>query len=191
MFGEMLGLWCAQVWHDQGKPEAPQLVELGPGRGTLMADALRAAEAWCRNSCDGLEVVLVEASPALREMQAETLQGLRRADSLDARSFDDALTDRPLFLLANEFFDALPIRQYVKTERGWCERMVVLEGRRAGFRAGAAVAARRRAFPPDRAGAPDGGVYEVSPAATRSGRRNRARRSPRQGGAALIARLWL
>ena len=70
-----------------------------------------------------LEVVLVEASPALREMQADKLRGVG-ADVPGSRSSTTVLADRPLFLVANEFFDALPVRQYVKTERGWCERMV-------------------------------------------------------------------
>ena len=100
-------------------------MELGPGRGTLMADALRAAQAWRRNFCDELEVVLVEASPVLREMQQRKTERQRRARSAGPTHFDDSADDRPLFLIANEFFDALPIRQYVKTERGWCERMVV------------------------------------------------------------------
>ena len=78
MFGEMLGLWCVQVWHDQGQPKQKRLVELGPGRGTLMADALRAAKA-APEFLVGLEVVLIEASPVLREAQA---QGKRVSDHL-------------------------------------------------------------------------------------------------------------
>ena len=84
MFGEMLGLWLAQVWHDQGKPKRPRLVELGPGRGTLMADALRALK-LVPEFRDALEVVLVEASPALRKVQAETPARLRRDRALDRR----------------------------------------------------------------------------------------------------------
>ena len=123
MFGEMLGLWCVQVWHDQGQPKSKRLVELGPGRGTMMADALRAAKA-APEFLRGLEVVLVEASPALQKLQADKLKD-SGVSIRWAPHFDDSLADRPLFLLANEFFDALPVRQYIKTERGWCERMVV------------------------------------------------------------------
>jgi len=94
VFGEMLGLWCVQVWHDQGRPKRARLVELGPGRGTLMADALRAAR-LAPEFLDGLDIVLVEASPALRAIQEETLKdlGVRWTDR-----FDSQLGDRPLFL---------------------------------------------------------------------------------------------
>ena len=101
----------------------------------MMADALRAAKV-APEFLLGLEVVLVEASPALQKAQAEKLKDSGAAIRW-ATHFDDSLADRPLFLLANEFFDAMPVRQYVKTERGWCERMVVTQRRRAGFRAGA------------------------------------------------------
>ena len=108
-----------------------------------------------------------------------------------------ALADRPLFLVANEFFDALPIRQYVKTERGWCERMVTATGRRARISRWRRVPAPAASIPPDRAGAPEGGVYEISPAAHRAGRRDRPRDRARRAAAALIVdygydapRLW-
>ena len=146
MFGEMLGLWCVQVWHDQGQPKHKRLVELGPGRGTMMADVLRAAKV-APELLVGLEVVLVEASPVLQQAQAEKLKDSGAAIRW-ATHFDDSLADRPLLLLANEFFDALPVRQYVKTERGWCERMVVAQRRRAGFRAGADAARRLPRFRP-------------------------------------------
>jgi len=163
MFGEMLGLWCVQVWHDQGQPKQKRLVELGPGRGTLMADALRAAKA-APEFLVGLEVVLIEASPVLREAQAEKLKDSGVAIRWVSH-FDDSLGDRPLFLLANEFFDALPVRQYVKTETGWRERMVVAKAEALEF-ALAPVPTPAAMIPASRAAAPDGGVYEVSPAAT-------------------------
>jgi len=156
VFGELLGLWCVQVWHDQGRPKRARLVELGPGRGTLMADALRAAR-LAPEFLDGLDIVLVEASPALRAIQEETLKGLgvRWTDR-----FDSQLSDRPLFLIANEFFDALPIRQYVKTARGWRERMVTLANGKLDF-ALTPVAVPDAFIPASRADAPDGAVYEV------------------------------
>ena len=122
MFGEMVGLWLVQAWADQGCPQNPRLVELGPGRGTMMADILRAAAVAPEFLAD-LEVVMIEASPVLQALQADKLRGSGADVSWQAQ-FDDSLSDRPLFLVANEFFDALPVRQYVKTERGWCERMV-------------------------------------------------------------------
>jgi SAM-dependent MidA family methyltransferase len=163
MFGEMIGLWLVQAWSDQGCPKNPRLVELGPGRGSLMADILRTAKVAPEFLAD-LEVVLIEASPALQQVQADRLRGLG-ADVSWAAQFDDSLRDRPLFLIANEFFDALPVRQYVKTARGWCERMVTVLNGELAF-ALAPVPVPPATIPPDRENAPDGGVYESSPAAT-------------------------
>jgi NADH dehydrogenase [ubiquinone] 1 alpha subcomplex assembly factor 7 len=182
MFGEMAGLWLVQAWADQGSPKNPRLVELGPGRGTLMADILRVAQVAPDFVAD-LEVVMVEASPALQEIQAEKLRGLGADVSWQAQ-FDDSLTDRPLFLVANEFFDALPLRQYVKTERGWCERMVTVANGDLAF-ALAPVPVPSSAIPADRADAPDGGVYEASPAATALAE-DIARTITAKGGAALM-----
>ena len=153
MFGELVGLWVVQCWRNSGSPSPARLVELGPGRGTLMADALRAVRV-APEFLDAVEIVLVEASPVLRQMQHEKVPGARWLDHFDP----DVLSDRPLFLIANEFFDALPIRQYVKTERGWCERMVTAEGGELAF----ALAPVASAL--DVGEAKDGAVYETSPA---------------------------
>lgn len=114
MFGEMIGLALAQAWIDQGRPEAPTLAEFGPGRGTLMADILRACA-----KVPGFRprVVLLEASPTLRAAQNAKLNGY------DVTWIDtpDALPDAPLFWVANEFFDALPIRQFQRCAQGWRE----------------------------------------------------------------------
>ncbi len=161
MFGEMVGLWLVQAWADQGCPKNPRLVELGPGRGTLMADILRAAAVAPEFLAD-LDVVMIEASPVLQEIQADKLRG-SGADISWQTQFDDSLADRPLFLVANEFFDALPVRQYVKTPRGWCERMVTaLDGELQ--LAVAPIPVPRPTIPENREAAPDGGVYEISPA---------------------------
>lgn len=119
MFGELCGLALAQAWMDQGRPAPFTLAEPGPGRGTLMADMLRAI-AVAPGMRDAAEVCLIEASPFLRKVQAERLGSPRHLDALDE------LPDNPLFLIANEFADALPIRQYQMTEDGWRERMVGL-----------------------------------------------------------------
>ncbi len=182
MFGEMIGLWLVQAWSDQGCPKNPRLVELGPGRGTLMSDLLRTAAVAPEFLAD-LEVVLVEASPALQQVQADKLRGLGADISWQAQ-FDDRLCDRPLFLVANEFFDALPVRQYVKTERGWCERMVTALNGELTF-ALAPVPAPRSVIPAAYENAPDGGVYETSPAAAALAE-DIARTIAARGGAALI-----
>jgi len=161
-FGELCGLWVVQSWHDQGRPDRPRLVELGPGRGTLMADALRAIAAAAPEFLPQAEIILVETSPALEALQRDKLKTFAADVAWQAR-FDDSLGDRALYLLANEFFDCLPIRQFVKTGRGWCERMVTLENGGLAF-ALAPLAADPFFFPPDRVGAPQGGVYEIAPA---------------------------
>ena len=162
MFGEMIGLWLVQAWADQGCPKNPRLVELGPGRGTLMADMLRAASVEPDFIAD-LDVVLVEASPVLQALQAEKLRGCGADVSWQAQ-FDNSLSDRPLFLVANEFFDALPVRQYVRTPRGWNERMVTTLDGELNFTL-APVPVPLPAIPASREAAPEGGVYEHSPAA--------------------------
>ncbi|MFC2970111.1 class I SAM-dependent methyltransferase [Acidimangrovimonas pyrenivorans] len=121
MFGEMVGLCLAQSWLDQGAPAPFVLAELGPGRGTLMADALRATKG-VPGFHAALSVHLVEASPVLRKAQRAALEG-------HAVTWHDTiatLPEAPLFLVANEFFDALPIRQFLRDETGWRERMVGL-----------------------------------------------------------------
>ena len=119
MFGELIGLSLAQSWLDQGAPSPFTLAELGPGRGTLMADILRAT-ARVPGFQAAAQVTLVEASPSLRDVQRETLRG---AEVTWAESAAD-LPDAPLFLVANEFFDALPIRQFIRQGAGWAERRV-------------------------------------------------------------------
>ena len=118
MFGELIGAWAAAVLSMMARGERPCLVELGPGRGTLMADAMRALRAAGAN----VDLHLVETSPSLRRIQAERL--------IDAApTFHDSvasLPDAPMLVIANEFFDALPARQFVQTGRGWCERRVGL-----------------------------------------------------------------
>jgi NADH dehydrogenase [ubiquinone] 1 alpha subcomplex assembly factor 7 len=120
MFGELVGLWCADLWLRAGSPDVAW-VELGPGRGTLAADAVRAmAKAGLAPP-----VHFVETSPTLRVAQTARVPGAVHHDSIASLP-----ADRPLIVVANEFFDALPIRQLVRTADGWGERMVgVANGR--------------------------------------------------------------
>jgi NADH dehydrogenase [ubiquinone] 1 alpha subcomplex assembly factor 7 len=122
MFGELIGLWAIETWERLGAPERVRLVEVGPGDGTLMADALRAAR-LAPAFLQAVDVVLIEPSPPLRAAQARML-----ADS-DAHprwvsGLDKVETDAPVILIANEVLDCLPARQFVKTEDGWAERRV-------------------------------------------------------------------
>lgn len=123
MFGELIGLCLAQSWLDQGRPSPFTLGELGPGRGTLMADALRATRT-IPGFHAAAQIFLIEASPKLRKVQAATLSDYT-PQWLDTTS---TLPDQPLFVIANEFFDALPIRQFQRDGDGWRERVVGVEG---------------------------------------------------------------
>ena len=125
MFGEMVGLWAASVWQAMGAPAALRLIELGPGRGTLMADVLRAAKV-VPGFPAALSVHLVETSPVLREVQSRTLAG--KAEPVWHDTIASAL-DGPAIVLANEFLDALPLDQFVMTPQGWRERLVGLDER--------------------------------------------------------------
>ena len=129
IFGELCGLALAQAWMDQGRPAPFTLAEPGPGRGTLMADMLRAIRAVPGMS-DAAEVALIEASPFLRQVQKDRLGAIRHLDHVEE------LPDKPLFLIANEFFDALPIRQFQRLDDGWAERVV--SGDENGLRMGLA-----------------------------------------------------
>jgi NADH dehydrogenase [ubiquinone] 1 alpha subcomplex assembly factor 7 len=123
MFGELIGLWLAQVWLDQGAPEDAVLLELGPGRGTLMADALRATRT-VPGFRAAMRLHLIEASPHLREVQGRTL-GAHDPIFHDTL---DTVPEKPLFAIANEFFDALPIRQFQRAEgKLWHERVVGID----------------------------------------------------------------
>jgi NADH dehydrogenase [ubiquinone] 1 alpha subcomplex assembly factor 7 len=177
MFGELIGLWMLEVWHALGRPHPCRLVELGPGRGTLMADLLRATK-LLPDFRAAATVHLVETSPALRQRQQATL-----ASSGATLAWHDRLEDvpaGPLLLVANEFFDALPIRQFVATERGWCERLVGIEGDRLIF--GLRSEPERPLGNPLRLG----DVLEW-PAASVAMVRELSGRIARDGGAALVA----
>ena len=117
-FGEILGLWAAIVWQSMGRPANPILAEAGPGRGTLMQDALRAITRMVPDFAATLHVHFVETSPALRATQATHVPNAIWHDSLSD------LPAGPLILLANEFLDALPIRQFVRRGPVWTERFV-------------------------------------------------------------------
>ena len=129
MFGELIGLTLAQVWMDQGQPAKIALAELGPGRGTLMADILRTAKA-VPSFAQACEIHLIEASPKLREVQAATLSA---HTPIWHDHVDQLPSDLPLYAIANEFFDALPIRQMVRDGERWRERQIGLENDALAF----------------------------------------------------------
>jgi NADH dehydrogenase [ubiquinone] 1 alpha subcomplex assembly factor 7 len=177
VFGELLGAWAADYWQRMGAPDPVRLVELGPGRGTLMADLLRAMRRVPRFHA-AAKLHLIEQSPVLRRMQADKL-------ATHTPQFHDdlsAVPAGPMLLIANEFFDALPIRQFEQQDGYWYERLVGLDGKGLTMRLAAQpsfeipMTARRE---------DDGKVCALSPAneqiATAIGARLQ-----RDGGAALI-----
>lgn len=170
MFGELCGLALAQAWIDQGRPAPFTLAEAGPGRGTMMADMLRAIRV-VPGMANAAQVALIEASPHLRQIQRDRLGPVRHLDHVGD------MPDKPLFLVANEFFDALPIRQYQRVEGGWAERVVGLSdgGLRLGL--GPAVQLSRDGRPGD--------VVEDCPAAPAMVEAI-ARRIAARGGAAIL-----
>ena len=124
MFGELIGLWTASVWLQLGAPDGVHVVELGPGRGTLMADALRAARV-VPGFAAAARIDLVETSPLLRQRQKTTLETF--ADRIAWHQHFADISGAPLIVIANEFFDALPVHQAIRTPDGWHERMVGLD----------------------------------------------------------------
>ncbi len=172
MFGEMIGLWCADLWARSGA-EIVHYVELGPGRGTLAADALRALASQRRHP----HVHFVETSPVLREQQRQ-----RVPNAIWHSAIETLPTDAPLLIIANEFFDALPYHQYIKTYSGWRERMVALDG--DGFRAVPGDKPTEKKVPEHLHDAVAGSIYETSPDGL-SVARALAGQVARQGGALL------
>ncbi|MBA3942517.1 MAG: methyltransferase [Sphingopyxis sp.] len=173
MFGEMVGVWIADLWSRAGSPVF-RYVELGPGRGTLAADALRV---MARFQCVPAGIHFVETSPTLRAEQLARLPGAEHHDEVDALP-DDA----SLVIVANEFFDALPVHQYIRAAEGWRERMVVRAGGAPAPVAGDVPA--DEAVPASLRAKPEGTIVETAPVSAAIMQRC-AFRLARQGGAML------
>ncbi|HEX4737764.1 MAG TPA: SAM-dependent methyltransferase [Allosphingosinicella sp.] len=173
MFGELVGLCLADGWQRAGRPEGALYVELGPGRGTLAADAVRAM----RSAGLSPEVHFLETSPVLRAVQAERVRQAHWHEDLST------IPDGPWLVVANEFFDALPARQLVRTESGWRERLVRVEG--GCFVPAAGPPVPDAALPGHIRAAPSGTIVETSPVSLAVVRRL-AGRLAAGGGVALI-----
>jgi len=162
IFGELLGLWAVGVWQSMGEPAAVIVAELGPGRGTLMADALRAWRSVPKFS-ESVTVALVETSPVLRDVQQAALRGspvpLQCCDRIED------VPDGPLILIANEFIDALPVRQLMRSGGVWRERCVTIGPNGAfAFTEGEAIQGDELASAALGIDAPDGAILETRPA---------------------------
>ncbi len=161
MFGELIGLWAAAMWSQIGRPARVLLVELGPGRGTLMADALRAIGQTASDFAATLDVHLVEINPHLRARQAAAL---KPAQAVWHTAVGD-LPRGPAIVIANEYFDALPIRQFARAGNVWRERMVSFDTARKRFLFTLGPEAKRSPPPPTGDDAPEGSIAEICPAA--------------------------
>ena len=177
MFGELVGMLLLSLWEQTGRPQDFVLLEMGPGRGTLMADLLRAAKIR-PDFLAAAHVCLLETSPALRALQEKTVSHPRLQW---VQNFDAVPAERPLFAIANEFFDALPIRQFERIKGQWHERMVGAEDGALVLKL-APQACADPALPPD---APEGAIYEICPEA-RALTAALARHIARKSGAALL-----
>jgi len=125
MFGELIGLWAAEVWQSMGAPDQVALIEFGPGRGTMMTDALRAALA-APEFRKAVRVHFIETSPDLQQRQRQTLSGVDDI-ALHWHAAIDEVPAGPAIIVANEFFDALPVRQAERRSTGWHERAVAID----------------------------------------------------------------
>lgn len=161
MFGELLGLWAAVVWQQMGAPNKAQLIELGPGRGRLMSDALRAAKG-VPGFIDAVSVSMVETSPVLVTLQKQALADI----GTKCRWYQtiEDVPSGPSIIIGNEFLDALPIRQFVKDGDHWKERCVDVIDNRFKFTRGEQVGPDD--IPEVFRGAADGDIFEASPIAT-------------------------
>jgi len=178
VFGELIGAWCAVLWEQAGRPDPVMLVELGPGRGTLMADALRAVAKVAPAFDKAAELHLVETSPALRAAQAKALGARPRwHDALET------VPEAPTILIANEFFDALPVHQLVRREGAWHERTIALDPASGAFRF--EISGTASTIDPPAVDAADGDILEVSPARDAAAAAI-ARRIAAHGGGALV-----
>ncbi|MBC2667083.1 SAM-dependent methyltransferase [Novosphingobium flavum] len=174
IFGELIGLWLTDIWIRAGRPEPVHYVELGPGRGTLARDALRTMKRF-----DLLpKVHFVETSLALKDLQLASVPDATWHDDLST-----VPTQGAILLVANEFLDALPVRQLVRMETGWRERMVGYYQDR--FLPVAGNLPMDAAVPEWRREAPVGTIIETCPGAA-AVMQETARRLAEQGGTALF-----
>ncbi|MDB5571880.1 MAG: hypothetical protein JWN93_3063 [Hyphomicrobiales bacterium] len=177
LFGEILGLWAADAWTQMGEPTSVRLIELGPARGVLMADALRACSVLAP-FLDAVDVCLVEPSPVMRERQRETLADV----AVPMRWFSSLseVPEGPAIIVANAYFGSLPVRHYVRAQEGWREKLVVL-----AEDGDLAVGLASHAEPSLMGFAPEGAVLEIGARAHQE-MAELSGRLVRQGGVGLV-----
>ncbi len=164
MFGELIGAWLVATWRQIGSPQDPIIAEIGPGRGALMKDIARTISRLAPALSANASFALIEASPRLSDVQRETLANSHGTFNWIASVAE--LPGRPLLIIGNELFDAIPCRQYVKTAQGWRERYVdITAGGDLTFAAGVG-SLDPSLLPPEASGAPQGAIFEIAPART-------------------------
>lgn len=162
MFGELIAVWLHSAWTTLGRPLPVTIAEIGPGRGTLMKDVLRTLLRLEPELAEKATFAMIEVSPRLKTIQAATLAA--SACEITWHETISTLPDQPLLIVGNELFDAVPIRQFVKTDKGWRERMVGLDDRdELSFMAGLATL-DPALLPADAGDAPAGAIVELAPA---------------------------
>ena len=158
LFGEMIGVWAVLEWERLGRPAVFQLIELGPGRGTLMRDLLRATQRVVDFTA-GLALHFVEASPQLQERQRQSVADFQVTAHWHA-TIDTLPQDEPAIIIANEFFDALPLQQFILYNRVWHERVIVTANDRLAWSVRPVDTAKH--VLPEPVGLEDGTIWEES-----------------------------
>jgi SAM-dependent MidA family methyltransferase len=162
MFGEIIGVWCIGAWQALGSPGNFILCEMGPGRGTLMNDLLRTAAKVSPAFMAAAQVVMVELSERLTGVQQKTLAN--QTWHIEWCKDISATPEGPIILVANELFDAIPSRQYIKTNGHFAERMVSADEEGNLFFAAGSGSIERDLLPADNNMAPEGSIFEIAPA---------------------------
>lgn len=183
MFGELIGVWCVAAWQALGKPRDAVLCEIGPGRGTLMQDVLRTATKLAPDFIASARIAMVETSPRLAKIQQDRLANA--APHIGWHQDFTTIGAGPLILVANELFDALPIRQFVKTKGQFSERVITLDDQDELIFASSATGIDITLLPKDHASVPDGTVFEIAPARSAL-MQTIAERIIKTGGSALL-----
>ena len=162
MFGEIVGVFLVAAWRGLGSPSPATLVEIGPGRGTLMKDMLRTVARLAPDLAAAADIALIETSPRLTEIQKATLTNA--GASPEWHTSIGTLPAQPLLIVGNELFDAIPIRQYVKTATGWRERLVGLDDAGQLIFVAGPGAPDPSLLPPDAFAAREDAIVEIAPA---------------------------
>jgi SAM-dependent MidA family methyltransferase len=184
MFGELIGVWLIHAWRALGRPDRPIFAEIGPGRGTLSRDIARAIDRLEPALRGASSFVLIEISPRLRAVQTATLDSAG-GEFTWIEHVDELPAEHPVFIVGNEIFDAIPLRQYVMTEDGWRERMVALDEDGSLLFAVGAATLQPEHLPRDLPTGKPGDIIELAPA-RESLLQRIAERIAHDGGAALF-----